>query len=506
MLHRRHLPFLFPLIALWGCGEQESPTAPAAAAPTAETAAAAGQLVVNTLADPGDGVCNATQCTLREAIKAPSGTAIVFASGLTGTIMLASPAQGGGSLAIRRSLSITGPSAGITIRRRPADPAFRIMKVDSGVTVGLTKLTLRNGRTDKLGGGILNYGTLTLTDCTVAGNTAARYGGGIDNHGPLTLLRATVSNNSPNGVDDHDVALTILNSTITHNTGAGVANRAGGLTITNSTISYNGGGGIHHDWGTTSLDRVRIVGNSNASGVSGHQGTIAVSHSSILRNSTPGNGGGIATAQMDLTVTGSTIAYNTAGGSGGGVFSRSWVRSGYRTTLTNTTVSGNSAAYGGGVALEDQYEAGVGGRFVNSTIVSNSASVEGGGFWDSSGEDSGHGFTNTIIALNTAPASPEMRLSRAPVFVDYSLIGDGAGTGITNEDGNIVGNVAPYDAPIDPLLGPLANNGGPTSTHALLGASPAIDAGTAYVCPATDQRGVSRPQGAACDIGSYERQ
>jgi hypothetical protein len=56
----------------------------------------------------------------------------------------------------------------------------------------------------------------------------------------------------------------------------------------------------------------------------------------------------------------------------------------------------------------------------------------------------------------------------------------------------------------DPMVGPLAENGGPTLTHALLTGSPAIDAGDDAVCPATDQRGVSRPQGVACDIGAYE--
>ena len=58
------------------------------------------------------------------------------------------------------------------------------------------------------------------------------------------------------------------------------------------------------------------------------------------------------------------------------------------------------------------------------------------------------------------------------------------------------------DAPIDPRLGPLQDNGGPTPTHALLLGSPAIDASSA--CPATDQRGVTRPQGAGCDIGAFE--
>ena len=54
------------------------------------------------------------------------------------------------------------------------------------------------------------------------------------------------------------------------------------------------------------------------------------------------------------------------------------------------------------------------------------------------------------------------------------------------------------------MIGPLVDNGGPTLTHALQAGSPAIDAADDAVCPATDQRGVDRPQGAACDVGAYE--
>jgi hypothetical protein len=91
------------------------------------------------------------------------------------------------------------------------------------------------------------------------------------------------------------------------------------------------------------------------------------------------------------------------------------------------------------------------------------------------------------------------------VLARFNLIGDGRGSGITNTNGNQVGNVSPNTSPIDPRLGPLVDNGGPTRAHVLLQGSPAIDAASTPDCPATDQRGVLRPQGAACDIGSYER-
>jgi hypothetical protein len=90
--------------------------------------------------------------------------------------------------------------------------------------------------------------------------------------------------------------------------------------------------------------------------------------------------------------------------------------------------------------------------------------------------------------------------------VTFSLIGDGTASSVTNAGGNKVGNVTPYSAPIDPMIEPLALNGGPTRTHALEGGSPAINAASPLDCPATDQRGAARPQGEGCDIGSYERE
>ena len=83
----------------------------------------------------------------------------------------------------------------------------------------------------------------------------------------------------------------------------------------------------------------------------------------------------------------------------------------------------------------------------------------------------------------------------------YNLIGVTSGSSGFTLPGDAVGSAA---SPMDPKLGPLANNGGLTFTMALLPAGPAIDAGVAAGAPATDQRGVARPQGAAVDVGAYE--
>src|SRR5882724_8686870 len=154
MQHLRLLP-LFPLLILAACGEDQTLTAPTLpAGPSPAFSPMAGHKVVNSLADPGDGTCDVTQCTLREAIADPGNTDITFAPGLAGTITLAKSGAGGGSVVIAKALTITGPSAGIVIRRRSTDPAFRILRIGTGATVKLTNLTIRNGRTDLSGGGI----------------------------------------------------------------------------------------------------------------------------------------------------------------------------------------------------------------------------------------------------------------------------------------------------------------------------------------------------------------
>jgi CSLREA domain-containing protein len=436
MQHRHLLPLLLPLFMFAACTEDQPPTAPAEPGGMAE-GHTAGHKVVNSLADPGNGPCNATQCTLREAIKDPGSTEISFAPGLTGTITLAAPAAGGGTLSIDKKLSITGPSTGIVIRRRSTDPDFRIFRIPAAGNVTLTNLTIQNGkRTDRPGAGILNFGTLRLTNSTVASNS----GSGIGNVGTLRLTNSTVAGNSAGGIGNF--------GTLT-------------VTLTNSTVAGNSaadGGGIH--------------------------------------NSSDGS----------VTITNSTIAGNSASDAGGGIFNEGRVRHIAFVTLTNSAVSGNTARFGGGIFNSSSSEFPVTTGLTNSTVADNSATVRGGGISTGFGGTDFLSLRNSLVARNSAPEAPDVFISHSGnASVAFSLIGDGSGSGITNTDGNQVGNVPPNSAPIDPGLGPLADNGGPTQTHALLLGSPALDAASTPDCPTTDQRGVLRPQGAACDIGSYER-
>ncbi|HSU82867.1 MAG TPA: CSLREA domain-containing protein [Thermoanaerobaculia bacterium] len=230
--------------------------------------------------------------------------------------------------------------------------------------------------------------------------------------------------------------------------------------------------------------------------------TILTGNSSVAGSVGSGLGGAIVSdgTNPSLTIVDSTISNNTAQGAGGGI------AAGGDVTLTNVTVSGNrtTADLGGGV----YFFTSIRGTVNNSTIAGNTAAVKGGGILVETALFIGVSpkVTNSIIAGNTAPAGPDCG---GAIDSSYNLIGKGtdcAGPSAANHDK--VGTAA---SPLDPKLGPLAGNGGPTPTLALLAGSPAIDAGNPSppgsgtgACEATDQRGARRPGGTTCDIGAFE--
>ena len=202
------------------------------------------------------------------------------------------------------------------------------------------------------------------------------------------------------------------------------------------------------------------------------------------------NGGGIDNAGT-LTVTNSTLSDNSANGDGGGIHNAGTL------TVTNSTLSDNSAnGDGGGIDNNGKV------TVTNSTLAANSAAFSGGGIDNNGGSAV---LDNTIVALNTDGTDPGAPADDIDGTVDTTnsynnLVGTGGAGGLVNGgNGNLVG-VA------DPGLAPLANYGGPTQTIALLPGSPAIDAGSATWSSATDERGISRPQGSAPDIGAFESQ
>lgn len=231
----------------------------------------------------------------------------------------------------------------------------------------------------------------------------------------------------------------------------------------------------------------------------------------VSGNSAAKNGGGIAAppegaAATAVTISNSTIAGNrvTGGlvsGLGGGISVLGDL------SLTNTTVAGNSAestvgmVQGGGVlaALDPTATEPSKVEIVNSTIAGNSVGTAGIGgglaiYNPTPGVVTALAVKNTIVAGNSGPGGTSDCGAVAMLTSDHNL----------SSDASCMFADAGSKQNSNPLLGGLANNGGETDTLALQPGSPAIDAGTNAGCPPTDQRGVSRPQGAACDIGAFE--
>lgn len=199
---------------------------------------------------------------------------------------------------------------------------------------------------------------------------------------------------------------------------------------------------------------------------------------SIVHGRTNDNGGGIfvgGSALLDHVL----VADNHAD-AGGGIAGAGNTH----LTLLNSTLSGNTADGGGAVVSHGTL------TMYNSTIVNNTAITIGGGLAIVAG--TAH-LRNSIVANNTLGASMP---SNCEVVSGSTLLASGANLSNSAECG-------PGFSVADPLLGPLADNGGPTKTHALLFGSPAIDLGTSCT-EATDQRHVSRPQGSTCDVGAFE--
>jgi hypothetical protein len=192
----------------------------------------------------------------------------------------------------------------------------------------------------------------------------------------------------------------------------------------------------------------------------------------------------------------SMVSNNTATEDGGAVNINGWF---FPVEVRNSTISGNRAKRGG-VLYQNiiSFNGRVGPRveFVNSTLAGNQATTEGAGvYYVQTGEDETAGWlklTNTLLADNDGE-------NCAGNVNDITSLGHNL-----SDDGFCVFTAEGDLAKVDAKLGPLADNGGPTLTHALLAGSPAINAGSNSACPATDQRGVSRPQGANCDIGAVE--
>jgi hypothetical protein len=340
---------------------------------------------------------------------------------------------------LRHSISIEGPGPDQLTVRRDTGGNYRIFAVDSGTLVSISGLTISNGS----GGLGESYGGGVYNNGGTVTLNNATYGSGIFNTGTLTITSSMLSRN---GAGDD---------------GGGIWN-SGNLTLTSSMVSMNGagyGGGIEsYSSGTLTVTRSILSDNFaefGGGGINSFGGTLIVTDCTISLNYVLdiGGGGGILSSGT-LTVTDSTLSHNSAYSSGGGIWNSGSL------TLTSSTLSGNSV----------------------------SGSQGGGGIYRFSGTVT---TRNSIIAGNMAPTAPD--LSGSLGSLGYNLIGNTQG-GSGFDPTDLLN--------IDPLLGPLQDNGGPTQTMALLPGSPALNAGDPSQLGTPDQRGVVRAGGV--NIGAYQ--
>jgi cysteine-rich repeat protein len=396
----------------------------------------------------------------------------------------------------------------------------RAMTIASG-TVLLSGLLLTDGLADQ-GGGLHNQGSVTLIDVRIAGNRASEQGGGIYS-GPgseLTLDGVVIDDNRASGSSEaaggglylENSTTFVTNSVVSDNSARGRSGQSGRMAR---------GSGVFVSGGDLVLDSSRIEGNwaiggdasGDFSGAGSAQGgglhltdaIVVITNSSVSGNLVRGglgpvgggfaSGGGILVEGGELIVEGTTIDSNLAegmtgrfkAGAGGGLK----LLLDARFIAVNSTISGNSADFG--EALEQRL--GASAAFYNTTIAFNSTEDDRSALLIYDGEVT---LKHTIVA-NAG------RCVGSVVSQGYNVLGPNFGCAV---EGDTTGD----QTAVDPQLQPLADNGGPTMTHAISETSPALDMGDPAGCGGedgvaftTDQRGMARPVG-VCDIGAFERQ
>ena len=347
-------------------------------------------------------------------------------------------------------------------------------------------------------------GTYTLTIAGTGENAAAT--GDLDITSTVTIAgvgsASTViqaGTTSANGIDRVFEVFSGVTATIS------------GVTIRYGRPGAASGGGIRNR-GTLNLTDVIVTGNTITGGLGGGgissegvASAMTLAGVTVSGNTATGKDGGGIFNEGSATLTDATISGNTCGDTGGGVKNNTATSS---FTLTRGTISGNTATdSGGGIESDGTL------NLTNVTISGNTTTAgPGGGL---TGETGSATILNCTFSGDSATTGGEIRRTSATVTLKNTIVANSVAGG--NCSGTIVSqgynldsaNTCAFTGPGDriatnPNLGPLASNGGPTQTHALLSGSPAIDAGTATGAPGTDQRGVGRPQGAAYDIGAYE--
>ncbi|MCB9135401.1 MAG: right-handed parallel beta-helix repeat-containing protein [Anaerolineales bacterium] len=474
------------------------------AARSAETPHEGALISVNT----NSGATGGPDCTLRDAMTTANsgvntGGCLLVGSGLPITISLDAtgpytltnsagtypPFSGNGLPYVTTQMVIEGNGQKIVKKSQVPPPPFRIFFVAPEGHLILRNLTVQNGQTGgyhlaDAGGGILNMGYLELQNTSVISNSSeSAPGGGIMN----LMWDETIT-----------PTLILKDSEVGYNRGQGaiVSEMNGHVMITNSNIHHNYGVGLRVEYGSVDVEIVDSTFANNSGtvdypcggGIFSFANDFSMINSTVRDNTTCiSEGGGIFVWGAHVLIKDSTIANNATveyGGSGGGLYG-----GGNSFQMINSTISGNASELdGGGLYLLGAV------TITNSTISGNNAVGEGDGIYLRQ--------NSTLTLINT--------------ILTNHLDDDCAIYGTILGENNLIDTLSCGNDPslrlmpvtnFDPNL---ADNGGPTWTHALLPGSNAIDTIGCEQAPEADQRGLLRPQDGngdgqfLCDVGSFE--
>jgi hypothetical protein len=374
-----------------------------------------------------------------------------------------------------------------------------VLRIPAGVELTLQDLTITRGRGVRdggvigsgNGGAIANEGgSITLRQVTVSDSVGEDRGGAIWNNGGIVIVEDSLMSGNSSGDPDQPGSYRGLGggAIASNGTAASVTVRRSEFRdniAVEPTTDFRGGAAINSSLGDVTIEDSTIAGNaagysSGAVDVRGSGAVLEVRRSHFFGNTAQLGGAMQVRSSAVATIEDSTFSQNSATGSYGAVRVDT-----SRVTISNTTFSGNSAGSGVGALATS------GGITLDSvTIVDNTATTIGG--------LRGSGATpitaiNTIIANNSDtdgyPDCFGLVEASTPVLVEDP-------TGCTPSGAVLTG--------LDPALGPLADNGGPTPTRLPDVGSPVIDAGATSL--ASDQRGLPRPSGSAADLGAVELQ
>jgi CSLREA domain-containing protein len=381
-------------------------------------------------------------------------------------------------------------------------------------TVSITSSTISNNSIQDpsfdAGGVVIRDGTATIVESEIKNNSGWKSGGLYIEDAEVHLSQTSVTENT--GWDaggiyvESDSELWVEHSWIGGATGGNTAAIISGIYsegivhISDSIVEGNSGAGIHSRGvgGNAILDVANSdISRNSLAGIHATQSDVNITESQIRIN----DNGGIFLAQGSLTVTDSSVSSNQ---NNGGIHVEA-----ASVLINKSTISGNSASdKGGGVSL---YATLGTVEIVNSTISGNQASNSGGGIAEVGGIVE---LKNVTVAQNSAGRGSGLFNGIGTFRVTNTIVADNSGGNcegtITSGGHNLdtrdtCGFSGPGDiSNMNAGLGPLQDNGGSTKTHALPNDSPALEAGDDAACEATDQRGISRPQGLHCDMGAFE--